>query len=229
MNKFFKPLPAIFLTAWVFAAGSVAHAQDVQTDVKGNAGAGQAKAAVCMGCHSIKAYNASFPEVHKVPKISGQNAKFLISALNAYKSGDRKHPSMRSIASSLSAQDIADVAEFYSKNGAIDGQVLPEQVALSPSPEVAALLNKGGCAACHGANFAKSADPSYPKIAGQHSDYLYVALKAYKTEKNPIIGRGNPIMGGVAKQFSNQEMRLLANYIGSIDGDLKTVPQARSH
>ena len=71
------------------------------------------------------------------------------------------------------------------------------------------------------------ASATYPKIAGQHSDYLYAALKAYKTEGNAQIGRNNPIMGGVAKQFSNEELKTLANYIGSLNGELKTVQPNR--
>ena len=64
-------------------------------------------------------------------------------------------------------------------------------------------------------------------IAGQYNDYLYVALKSYKAEGNPQVGRGNAIMGGVAKQFSNAELKELANYVGSLPGALKTVPQSR--
>lgn len=229
MKKFLKTLPVVMVATFVLAASSTVRAQETKAEVKGSASAGQAKAAVCMGCHSIKNYNASFPEVHKVPKISGQNVKYLMAALNGYKSGERKHPSMRSIASSLSAQDIADVSEFFSRNGLADGEIAPETVSVKAKPEAEALLTKGGCVACHGANYAKTADPSYPKLAGQYGDYLYVALKAYKTENNKIIGRGNPIMGGVAKQFSNGEMRLIAEYLSSLPGDLKTVPQSRLH
>lgn len=89
------------------------------------------------------------------------------------------------------------------------------------------LVAKGGCTACHGESFSAPIDPSYPKIAGQHSDYLFVALKAYKTEGNPLIGRSNAIMGGIAKQFSNNELKELANYIGGLHGELKTVPESR--
>jgi cytochrome c553 len=80
---------------------------------------------------------------------------------------------------------------------------------------------------CHGDSFSKPIDPSYPKIAGQHADYLFAALKAYKTEGNSTWGRGNPIMGGVAKQFSYAELKELANYVSSLPGELKTVPQAK--
>lgn len=89
------------------------------------------------------------------------------------------------------------------------------------------LVTKGGCVSCHGDNFSKPVDPSYPKIAGQHADYLYVALKAYKTSKGDLIGRDNAIMGGIAKQFSNAELKELADYVGSLPGDLKTIQQAR--
>src|SRR4051812_19615876 len=75
----------------------------------------EARVAMYMGCHSIKGYQASFPEVHKVPMIAGQSAKYLAAALTAYRSGDRKHPTMRAIAGSLTDQDINDVAEYYSK------------------------------------------------------------------------------------------------------------------
>jgi cytochrome c553 len=54
-----------------------------------------------------------------------------------------------------------------------------------------------------------------------------VALKSYKAEANPQIGRGNAIMGGIAKQFSNAELKELANYLSSIPGELKTVPEKR--
>ena len=67
-------------------------------DVKANAEAGAKKAAMCMGCHSIPGYQASFPEVHKVPMIAGQSAAYLQSALAQYKTGDRKHPTMKAIA-----------------------------------------------------------------------------------------------------------------------------------
>jgi cytochrome c553 len=92
---------------------------------------------------------------------------------------------------------------------------------------VQALLGKANCASCHGANFAKPIDPTYPKLAGQHADYLFVALKAYKTDNNPKVGRGNAIMAGMAKQYTNAELKAMAGYLSSLDGDLKVVPQSR--
>jgi cytochrome c553 len=84
-------------------------------DIVGNAKAAPAKVEMCIGCHGIPGYKASFPEVYRVPLIGGQSAKYIESALNAYKKGDRKHPSMHGIAASLSDQDIADIAAYYSQ------------------------------------------------------------------------------------------------------------------
>lgn len=187
----------------------------------------EARAAMCMGCHSIKGYQASFPEVHKVPMIAGQSAKYIAAALNGYKAGDRKHPTMRAIAGSLSDQDIADVSEYYAR---LAGETkLPEQPSKQPDAQVAQLLQKAACASCHGANFSKPIDPAYPKIAGQHADYLFVALKAYKQDNNPAVGRTNGVMGAIAKQFSHAELKAISKYVGSLDGELKTVPESRFH
>jgi cytochrome c553 len=209
-----KVLSLVFaLTAAVLVPA--ARAQD--------ATAGHNKAAMCVGCHGIPRYQASFPEIHKVPMISGQGAKYIVAALGAYKKGERKHPTMRAIAASLSEQDMADLAAFYS--GAAAGKV-PDAPAAAPA-EVAKLLEKGNCASCHGANFSKPIDPSYPKIAGQYADYLFVALKAYQVEKNPQVGRGNAIMAGMAKPFSHAELKALAAYLATLPGELQTVPEAR--
>jgi cytochrome c553 len=79
----------------------------------GNADAGRAKASQCIGCHGIPGYKASFPSVYSVPLIAGQSAKYIESALAAYRKGDRSHPSMRALAGTLSDQDMADLGALY--------------------------------------------------------------------------------------------------------------------
>ena len=133
---------------------------------------------------------------------------------------------MRGIATSLSDQDIADLSAFYSTNGVTEGAA-PMTAAPAGTGKAAELVTKGNCVSCHGASFSAPIDPSYPRIAGQYNDYLFVALKSYKAEGNPQVGRSNAIMGAVAKQFSNAELKELANYIGSLPGELKTVPESR--
>ena len=219
MKKFLSSL-SVLLVAYgtVFAV----QAQEVKGDIK----AGEKKIAMCIGCHGIKGYQASFPEVHKVPMISGQGAKYIVSALTAYQKGDRKHPSMRGIADNMTEQDMADIGAYYEAHGKVEGSMAAEK-APDGTAHVTALLQKGACISCHGDNFSKPIDPSYPKIAGQHSDYLFVALKSYKTEGTPLWGRSNGVMGGIAKQYSNAELKALAGYISGLPGELKTVPQSK--
>ena len=219
MNKLLSSVATALVACMTLVA---AQAQEVL----GDAMMGAKKNAMCIGCHGIIGYQASFPQVHKVPKISGQSAKYIASALNAYKKGDRKHPTMRGIAESLTDQDIADLSAFYAASGVVEGTA-----ALAAAPaatgKAAELVAKGNCTSCHGASFSAPIDPTYPRIAGQHDDYLFVALKSYKTEGSAQVGRSNAIMGGVAKQFSNAELKELAAYVGSLPSDLKTVPESR--
>ncbi len=193
-------------------------------DLKGDVAAGQKKNATCIGCHGIHGYQASFPEVYRVPKISQQSGKYIEAALRAYKSGERRHMTMRSVALSLSDQDIADLAAYYEQHG--NKVAVPEQPQAAPAA-VAELLTKGGCASCHGANFSKPLDPSYPKLAGQNADYLYIALKSYQDSGHSTWGRANAIMSGMAKPFSRNELKAIANYIGSLPGELQVVPQSK--
>ena len=214
-----KAIPLLLALAGALSALSApARAQD--------AAKGAEKAAMCIGCHGIVGYQASFPEIYKVPMISGQNAKYIVAALTAYKKGERKHPTMRAIAASLTDTDMADLAAHYEKHGASSLKPVAD-TAGTPSAEVQALLSKGACASCHGANFSKPVDPGYPKLAGQHADYLSASLRAYATSGNPQFGRGNAIMGGQVKQFKTDELKTLAKYIGSLPGELQTVPQPK--
>jgi cytochrome c553 len=219
MNKLFTLL---FSVVVAFTAAS-SQAQEI----KGDAAAGANKNAMCIGCHGIAGYQSTFPEIYKVPMISGQGAAYIASALHAYKKGSRKHPTMRGVAATLSEQDIADLSVYYSELGVVAGAELPAMPAVQANAQVQALLAKANCASCHGANFSKPIDPSYPKLAGQHSDYLLVALKAYKVENNPNVGRGNAIMSSMAKQYTNAELKQIAGYISSLPSDLKLVPQSR--
>jgi cytochrome c553 len=192
-----------------------------------DAAAGEKKAAMCIGCHGIVGYQASFPQVYKVPMISGQNAAYIAAALAAYKKGERKHPTMRSIAISLSDADMADLGAFYEQHGQSAVKNVAATSGPAPSAAAAELLTKGACASCHGADFSKPISPAYPKLAGQHADYLYATLVAYGTEGNVHMGRANAIMGAQVKQFKRAELKVLAEYLSQLPGDLKVVPQSR--
>ena len=104
-----KKLFALLVLACV---SQVSAAQDVVGNAK------NAKVEQCIGCHGIPGYKAGFPEVFQVPMLGGQSAKYIENALKAYKKGERKNPSMRGIAGSMTDQDIADAAAYYSSQTA---------------------------------------------------------------------------------------------------------------
>src|SRR5438552_1881903 len=99
---------SLALPLFAFLAATPAHAQ-------GNAEAAKAKNSMCIGCHGIPMYKTAFPEVYSVPLIAGQTPDYIVKALQAYRAGDRSHPSMQGVAKSLSDQDMADLAAFYSR------------------------------------------------------------------------------------------------------------------
>ncbi|MTW10259.1 cytochrome c [Pseudoduganella eburnea] len=101
----------IFALLALAAVAQAAAAADIVGDAKNAKG----KIEMCIGCHAIAGYKATFPEVFQVPMLGGQNAKYIENALKGYQKGERKHPTMKGIAVSLSDQDIADIAAFYSQ------------------------------------------------------------------------------------------------------------------
>lgn len=97
---------SFLLTGSVFAADPPA--------LKGDAQAGSQKVSMCIGCHQIRDYKAAYPELYHVPMIAGQNGPYIVAALKEYASGARSFPTMEAIAQSLSEQDMADIAAYYS-------------------------------------------------------------------------------------------------------------------
>lgn len=97
----------LILTAMLAGAWSPAQA------VEGNAEAAKGKLSMCIGCHGIPGYRTGFPSVYSVPKLGGQHPAYLVRALEAYKAGERSHPTMQGIARGLSEQDMADLAAYY--------------------------------------------------------------------------------------------------------------------
>ena len=101
---------SLALPLFAFLAATPAHAQ-------GSAEAAKAKNSMCIGCHGIPMYKTAFPEVYSVPMIAGQAPEYIVKALQAYRAGDRSHPSMQGDAKSLSDQDMADLAAYYGGEG----------------------------------------------------------------------------------------------------------------
>ena len=122
LNRLSKAAVGALLAAGGLAASFSAQAQGAAkasaqsvaaAAIVGSVEAGAKKNSMCIGCHGIAEYKTAFPTVYRVPKINAQSEKYIVSALNAYKSGERNHPSMVGISRSLSDQDMADLAAYY--------------------------------------------------------------------------------------------------------------------
>lgn len=221
-------------SAQASAAAAAPAAATAPASSGGNAAAGEKKAAMCIGCHGIEGYQASFPEVHRVPMIGGQTAAYITAALEGYQkggSGGRRHPTMKAIAASLTKQDVADLAAFYEKQGpapVASGSAAAGGGAAATVPGASAAASKllQNCVTCHGVDF-NSPNAGVPKLAGQHPDYLYVALKSYQTVDNANVGRADPAMSPQVKGVSHADLKAIAKYIGGLKGDLKVQPQSR--
>jgi cytochrome c553 len=97
------------------AAASPAYAQP---PAAGDAKAAEPHISMCAGCHSIPGYQSSYPYVHRVPKIAGQSAGYIESALRGYARGERSHPTMTGLAKTLTDKQIVDIAAYYAQRGA---------------------------------------------------------------------------------------------------------------
>ena len=99
----------------IFAVTLLLAASAQAQNVIGTAAAGKNDVFMCEGCHNSSGYRVAFPEVYRVPMLNGQNAGYIEQALKEYRSGARNNQTMRAIASSLTDQEIADIAAFYSQ------------------------------------------------------------------------------------------------------------------
>lgn len=167
----------------------------------GDAKRGEKLAYTCLGCHGISSYRNAYPTFH-VPKLGGQHPAYLESALKAYATGERSHPSMFAQASSLSDQDRADIAAYLAAQPA---QPVKQVVGTPPAATQV-------CVACHGPD-GVAPTPEYPTIAGQHADYIEHAIRDYKSGK-----RKNPIMGGIASGIKDEDIPALAAFFSQQQG-----------
>jgi cytochrome c553 len=108
----------LILAAGLLVSAAVPALAQQPAVAAGDPKAAHDKIAICEGCHGIAGYKTAYPHVYHVPKLGGQQEGYLVSALHAYKAGQRNHPSMLGNARSLSDQDIADIAAYYSQSHA---------------------------------------------------------------------------------------------------------------
>ncbi len=196
------------LRCWVRVAGvTLALALAGPGQAAGDAQRGKQIGYTCLGCHGIENYKNVYP-TYSVPKLVGQHPEYIVAALKAYRGKQRSHGTMYAQASSLSDQDMEDVAAYLSK------QPLASKAA---SVGTAPAKVTGLCAACHGAN-GVGLMGEYPTLAGQHADYLARALVEYQKGD-----RKNAIMQSFVTQLSAADIAAIAAYYGTQRPELETV------
>lgn len=174
---------------------------------------GEKLAYTCNGCHAIPNYKNVYP-TYSVPKLHGQRPEYLVAALKAYKNGERSHGTMHSQASSLSEQDMTDIAAYLA-----GPDVLTESK--NDIPATARPKASEVCLACHGTN-GVGITADYPSLSGQHADYIERALTDYKKG-----GRKNVIMAGMAATLTEQDIRELAHFYATRTPSLETLSKKR--
>jgi cytochrome c553 len=192
------------LAMWML--GAAASAQDAPA---GNLARGKELSYTCLGCHGIDGYKNAYPD-YSVPKLEGQHPEYLAAALKGYRDGDRAHLTMHSQASTLSDQDIQDIALYFA------GTPLTSAAITASGGKAAVPPAASLCTSCHGADGVAIA-PIYPSLAGQHRDYLVRAIEEYKKG-----GRKNPIMKQFAGNLSDADAVAIATYFAKLGPGLKT-------
>jgi cytochrome c553 len=179
-----KPALALALMA-LFAASAPA--------AEGDPAAGKRKTTTCNACHGVSGFKS-------MPRLGGQSAGYIVSALRAYQDGKRSHSTMRDVAGALSARDIADLGAHY----ASIQRPAPAPAAEAPEPAAR-------CAACHGAQGDEPLTPDVAIIAGQNAAYLELTLKEYRSGtrvhevmQQQAAGLDDATIAGLAAYFASR-------------------------
>ncbi|MBO0215680.1 cytochrome c4 [Vibrio sp. Vb2880] len=186
---------------------------------QGSIEAGKAKSQTCVACHGADGNS----QITTYPKLAGQHAKYIEKQLKDLKLGmssggkqGRYDPVMSAMAMPLSEEDIADVAAYFAS--------LPISPNSTPEDVVAkgkVLYNAGdaargltACTACHGPRGNGTELSGFPKISGQHADYIKAQLQKFRDEN-----RGNDMnamMRDVAKKLTDADIEILSKYVGGL-------------
>jgi cytochrome c553 len=142
--------------------------------LQGDADRGEVLAQTCAGCHGIPgSFNAN--PIYHVPKLGGQNPDYIEVALLGYRRGTRGHETMQAQASTLSDQDIADIAAYFAER---PGDAETGRSRASAGQVEAGRAKAATCVACHGPEGIAAA-PQWPNLAGQHASYLTVVVRSW--------------------------------------------------
>lgn len=182
------------------------------TLVDGDPEKGKAKAVLCQSCHGLDGNSSN----GVWPKLADQNATYLKKQLEDFKSGLRSDPIMSPMAAKLSEEDIRNLAVYFT-NQQISKGVTPKKY-LELGEKIYRRGNKEtgvpACMACHGPAGNGNPAAAWPRLAGQHSEYIENQLKAYRSGKR--ANDPNAMMRGVAEKMSDEEIAAVANYVSGL-------------
>jgi cytochrome c553 len=183
----------------------------------GDAKAGQAKAAVCGACHGMDG-NSTDPQY---PRLAGQNEQYIAEQLGLFKYGVRQNPIMLGFASALGAQDMRDIGAYFATQkplpGVADAKLVQQSEAIYRGGDAARQVP--ACMACHGPDGGGNPGAGYPRLAGQHADYVQTMLKSFRSES---LGNAQPaknapaktlIMPAIAGRLTEADIAALASYV----------------
>jgi cytochrome c553 len=202
-------LPLLLLLATAFSVPALA--SDAKPAPKADLVKGQDIATkVCSACHS---YDGS-RGLPAYPILQGQHPEYLAKQLADYKSGARNNAIMKGFASTLSTEDMKNVAAFYASKTAKPGFATNKDTLL-----LGERIYRGGiadrqiaaCAGCHSPNGA-GIPVQYPRLGGQHGDYSEAQLLAFRSGL-----RANSLqMAGVAAKMNDREIKAVADYMAGL-------------
>ena len=207
----------------VMVVGLVAMAQG--SLATGDAAAGESKVAVCAACHGADG-NSLAPNF---PKLAGLGEKYLTKQLTDIKAGTRSIVEMTGLLNAMSDQDLADIAAFYNSktmqlSGSkklslkvnsgieVDGLALGEKAYRAGNPAVGA----PSCTGCHSPRGLGNDPAGYPRLSGQHADYIEKQLKAFRAGDR-INDGDKKTMRQVTQYLTDPEIKALANYISGLN------------
>jgi cbb3-type cytochrome c oxidase subunit III len=176
----------------------------------GDATAGQTKAAVCGACHGPDG-NSPAPTF---PKLAGQGERYLLKQLKDIKGGARQVVPMTGLLDNLSEQDLADIAAYFSSQKGSVGQADPNLVARGEALFRGGKVQDGmpACTGCHSPNGEGNAQAGFPKLGGQHAQYVATQLTNFREGVRTNDG-DTMIMRSVAAKLSNKDIEAVSSYI----------------
>ena len=202
----------VLLTGLV-AIATTAQAADA---LVGNARVGESQvASVCAACHGADG-NSTDPQY---PKLAGQHANYIAYQLKSFQSGQRANSIMSGMSSMLSQQGIADVAAYLSQQKTSPGPTDEYQPALGKSIYENGIPAAGlpSCISCHGPKGLGDSAKMYPRIGGQHAQYVVQVLTGWHNGKPWGDSPHAKLVVEVVKKLTIEQINAVASYVQGLN------------